>query len=499
MPLPTEAHVKRIRFLYVAVGLLLAGAVTFAAQAPPKPTPVALEPQALGAFLSQEVAGKDLVGLSLAVMRDGKVIYAGGAGKSSIAAGAPVAPDTRFAIGSITKQFTSACVLLLAEDGKLSPTDKVAKWFPDLTKASEITLLDLMNHVSGYPDYYPLDFVDRPMQKPIAVEELIRTFGTRTLDFEPGTRYSYSNTGFVILGRIVSKVSGEPFAAFLERRILKPLGMLDTVFEPETMGPSFAQGYVTFALGPPEVATPEGLGWVDAAGALYSTPSDLVKWDLALMDGKVLKPESNKVMTTPRKLADGTASGYGCGLAVSTRSGQTVLSHNGAVAGFYALNTMVPASRSAVVLLSNLDSYDAVNAAYARLMSAILPAPPASKPAEPAAAKKAPPPPTGVPAIAGPPAPEAARLMFLSLQKGQVDRALLGEEYSYFLTDEKIRGAAARLKPFGEPVKVDVESLAERGGMEVARTRLVFASGALKGLMYRTPDGKIQQFFVLKE
>jgi hypothetical protein len=101
-----------------------------------------------------------------------------------------------------------------------------------------------------------------------------------------------------------------------------------------------------------------------------------------------------------------------------------------------------------------------------------------------------------VPSIAGPPAPEAARLLFLALQKGQVDRALLGEEYSYFLTDEKIRAASARLKPWGEPTRVEVESVSERGGMEVARTRLVFANGVLKGLMYRTPDGKVQQFFV---
>jgi len=135
-----------------------------------------------------------------------------------------------------------------------------------------------------------------------------------------------------------------------------------------------------------------------------------------------------------------------------------------------------------LVLFSNLDSYDAVNAVYRRLMASLLPPP------EPAG-----------PVIAGPPAAEAARLMFRSLQQGQVDRALLGEEYSYFLTDAKIRSAAARLKPYAEPTKVEVESVSERGGMEVARTRLIFASGMLKGLMYRTPDGKIQQFFVLKE
>jgi len=482
--------------------LVLVVATLPAAQtaAPVKPAPIGLGPQALAAFLSEEVASKDLVGLSLAVMRDGKLVYFGGAGRSSIARNLPVTPETMFAIGSITKQFTSACILLLAEDGKLSVTDKVAKWFPDLTAAGEITVLDLLNHVSGYPDYYPLDFVDRPMQKPIPVDDLISRFGSRRLDFEPGTRYSYSNTGFVILGRIVSKVSGRPYAEFLEERILKPLGLTHTAFEPDPASAGLAQGYVTFALSPPEPATPEGPGWVGAAGALTSTPSDLVKWDMALIGGQVLKPDSFKLMTTPRTLKNGTVSNYGCGLGVRTRGADIILSHTGAVAGFYALNTVIPSTRSALVLLSNFDSYSAVDAVYGRLMEALLPAmpQPPAKPAEASAAKKSATP-SGVPVVSGPPAPEAARLLFLQLQKGAVDRTKLGDEYSAFLTDEKVRGASARLKAFGEPTSVEIVSMAERGGMEVARTRLVFAKGTLRGLMYRTPDGKVRQFFVLKD
>jgi CubicO group peptidase (beta-lactamase class C family) len=464
---------------------------------------VALQPEALARFLAEQVASKDFVGLSLAVMKDGKIVYAGGAGTASIAGNVAVSPETRFAIGSITKQFTSTCILLLAEEGKLSVHDKVAKWFPHLTKAEEITVLDLMNHVSGYPDYYPLDFVDRPMQKPIAVSALIDRWGGGKLDFEPGTRYSYSNTGFVMLGQIVSKVSGEPYASFLEKRVLKPQGLTHTVFEPrDPAPPEFARGYVTFALSQPEPATPEGPGWVDAAGALYSTASDLAKWDLALMEGKVLKPESYKLMTSPRKLADGTLSNYGCGLAVGKRGEQPLLGHSGAVAGFYAQNNMFPQSKSAVVLLSNFDSYDAVNRVYSAVVSSLVPVPdpPAQKASAEKPAEKPPAPPQGVPSIAGPAAPEAARLLFLALQAGKVDRAQLGEEYSYFLTDEKIRGASARLQPYGEPTKVDTLSVNERGGMEVARTRLAFSGGkTLTGLMYRTPDGKVQQFFVSRE
>jgi D-alanyl-D-alanine carboxypeptidase len=155
-----------------------------------------------------------------------------------------------FAVGSITKQFTAACILLLAEEGKLSVSDKVAKYFPDLTDANEITLLDLMNHVSGYPDYYPLDFVDRRLLKPIAVDRLIHEYGTEPLDFPPETRWSYSNTGFVILGRVVEKASGEPFGKFLKQHILAPLAMDHTLFDPAPGTPGLAQGYRSFALSP---------------------------------------------------------------------------------------------------------------------------------------------------------------------------------------------------------------------------------------------------------
>jgi hypothetical protein len=173
------------------------------------------------------------------------------------------------------------------------------------------------------------------------------------------------------------------------------------------------------------------------------------------------------------------------------------LSHNGAVAGFYALNTMVPSSRSAAVLLSNLDDYDTVSTIYARMVRMIVPPAPAAPP--PAAAKPTPPEKPYVPTIMGPPAPEACKEMLLAFQAGRVDRLQLSDEFNYFLTDQKIRGASARLTPFGEPTKVEVESVNERGGMEVARVRFVFAKGALKGLMYRMPDGKIEQFFVNRE
>jgi hypothetical protein len=181
-----------------------------------------------------------------------------------------------------------------------------------------------------------------------------------------------------------------------------------------------------------------------------------------------------------RQLTDGRTSFYGCGLALSFRNRRFVISHGGAVEGFVASNLAVPSTRSAAVLLSNY-SGGGPSAIFDRMVDAILPSPTA-----------------GVPKIDGPPAVEAQKQMLAAYQAGKVDRAKLGEEFGYWLTEAKLRAASLKLKPYGEPTKADVESVNERGGMEVSVVRFTFAGGTLRGLMYRTPDGKVQQFFVSK-
>lgn len=443
--------------------------------------PESFEVTAVEAYLAGQVKAKGLTGLSVAVVQDGQLKLARSYGVRSLETREPLTTNTLLAIGSVTKQFTCACVLLLAEQGKLSVRDRVSQYFPNLTRARDITLLDLMQHVSGYHDYYPLDFVDARMATPISPDALIQQYAGAPLDFEPGSRYSYSNTGYEILGRVVEKVSGESFGAFLGRHILGPLGLRHTVYEPAAPGPELAQGYASFALGPFEAAKPEARGWLAAAGAINSTASDLAAWDLALLDGRVLKPESLRTMTERRTLTDGRLSDYGCGLRIVVQDGLTVLKHNGAVAGYLAYNAMIPATRSAVVVLSNCEEETALANLHATLLSLLT-----RQPAR-------------LPKIAGPPADQAARAFWSRLQAGEVVRAELGEEFSAFLTPEKLQGAAARLKPFGAPKKVTLERLSERGGMEVSTLRFTFDSGPLSGLMYRSPDGRIQQFFIRKE
>jgi D-alanyl-D-alanine carboxypeptidase len=336
-----------------------------------------------------------------------------------------------------------------------------------------------MNHVSGYPDYYPLDFVDRRMQQPIAPDELLRQYAGGKLDFEPGTRYSYSNTGYILIGRVVERVSGESLGAFLARRIFKPLGMNHTFYELDPADGRLATGYTTFALSDPEPAVPEGKGWLGGAGGIYSTPADLAKWNLALMNGKLLKPESYQLMTSPRKLVNGRISDYGCGLSVKTQSGRQVISHNGAVSGFNTWGAMIPSTRSAVIMTCNLDG--GLGSLPSQVFSLLLKEP------------------SNVPDIAGPAVIEIVKSVFASFQKGRVNRQQFADEFNHYLTDKMLAATAKRLERYGRPAKLEVVSAGERGGMEVTTTRVTFKNDELRVLMYRQPDGKIEQFFVYKD
>ncbi|HEV2387744.1 MAG TPA: serine hydrolase domain-containing protein [Candidatus Acidoferrales bacterium] len=441
--------------------------------------PAVVDWEAVDSSVDLLIHQEGLVGVSVATASQGQLLMAKGYGKSSLETGAAVTPDTLFAIGSITKQFTAACVLLLAEQGKLSVDDKVSKFFPGLTGANQISLLDLMNHVSGYRDYYPLDFLDPRMLKPISADQLIHDYATRPLDFPPGTRWSYSNTGFIILGRVVEMVSGRPFGQFLRSRILQPLGMTHTLFQPAPGTAGLAEGYTSFALGPPVPAKREADQWLYSAGGLYSTASDLMKWDLALVGGRVLAPRFYRLMTTPRVLSDGRTTRYGCGIAISVNSeGETVLEHTGAVSGFMASNVIVPETQSAVVVLMNSEALEGLRDVQARIIKALFPAR------------------SGAPTVSGPPALEAARAMLQSLQEGRVDRSLLGDPYNWFLTDAKLREAAEWLAPLGEPSAAEVARVGERGGMETATIVFTFGSKRVLTMILRSPDGKIQQFLL---
>jgi len=450
----------------------------------PADPPKTFSLQAIDDYVRAQVRENGYPGLSLAIVREGLIVLAKGYGKRSVEDGAPVEPDTMFAVGSVTKQFACACILLLAEEGKLSVDDQVAKYYPALTSADRITLYDLMTHTSGYRDYYPLDFVDRRLVRPIHEDPLLAEYAGTKLDFEPGARWSYSNTGYVLLGRVVEKVSGKPFGQYLKERILDPIGMTHSAIEPGSDVGSRARGYTAFALGPLEPAVPEATGWLSAAGNLWASAPDLARWDLALAEGRLLKLASFRLMTSPRVLRSFRRTGYGCGLSLRQVEGEAVLSHFGSISGFQSFNAIVPRTRSAVVLLTNSEHLNpgAIHSAILQLL--------VKDQKQPVA--------TDAPKVQGPSPKEVALDFLHQMQSGKLNRQELGEEFNAFLTDERVQAAAPGLKALGEPETIEVESIEERGGMEVTTFQLAFKTAKLRALLYRTPDGKIQQLLFRK-
>jgi D-alanyl-D-alanine carboxypeptidase len=317
------------------------------------------------------------------------------------------------------------------------------------------------------------------MSQPVAPDESIARYAKRPLDFEPRTRFSYSSTGYKILGRVIEKVTGKPLGVVLTERILKPVGMTHSSYMPPESTPGLAKGYTSYALGPAEPASPEGTGWMFGASGIYASAGDIARWDVALASGKVLGPDSYRVFSTPRRLTSGRSTSYGCGIVSTVKGGDVILQHTGMDSGFSSANYLNPRTRSAVVLLSNRDDVplgDLVSD-IARLLNA----------------ERRPP-----LEIEGPGTLDVAKDIFVAIQSGRIDRHRFGDDFNFFLTDAKVQAASARLSPLGAPTQVEVESKQERGGIEEAEVRFTFGATKLRAVMFRSVDGKVEQFLIKK-
>ncbi len=421
---------------------------------------------------------KGFIGMEMVVIQKSKPSVSLVAGCKSFQGEAPIQEDTPFAIGSLSKQFTCAAIFLLAQEGKLSPMDKVSRWYPKLTNANRITLLDLMNHTSGYSDYYPLDFLDRRMAKSIVLDDLIQQYAGGKVDFDPGEKFSYSNTGFTILGRVVERASGKPLGEFLKEKIFVPLGMKSASLDPRQDLPGLVKGYRALGIETHEWAPPEGMGWLHGAGGIWASANDLGKWAIALMSGKILDKKSMELLTRARILNSGKKRYYGCGLSVNERDGEVIWAHGGAVSGFHANISMMPRTQSAVILLVNSEHLDD-SKIHQDILNLLLKEP------------------SSLPVINGPKPIECAKNLVAQLGSGTLETKQLGEEFALYMTPKRLEAYARRLKELGLPTGFLVESSYERGGMEVAMLRILFKEGnSLKASLYRTPDGKIQQFLL---
>jgi D-alanyl-D-alanine carboxypeptidase len=455
-----RTRVLAVYFVFFACAML-----RLAAQAPLEPVLDRKIPAALAA------AGAPSV--SVGIIRNGRLEYARAFGRADLAKNRPATADTRYAVGSISKQFTAAALLLEQEQGKLSLDDKVSKYYPELTRAEEVTIRHLLSHTSGYEDFAPQDYFIPEWSKPTTPDEILNRWAKKPLNFDPGTEWQYSNTNYVLAGRILEQVSGQELLPFLQEHFFTPLGMA-SAGDCEIKNPADATAYTRYALGPPRQVAREGRGWYFAAGELCMTASDLVKWDIAFLNKRVLSTKSYEEFTREMKLKNGKPTHYALGLSVGEFHGTSLIAHTGEVSGFLAANSLLPAKNAGVVVLSNEDGVNLIGP-LSQMLRGMLVDPPNSD------AEKQ---------------DRQIRGILEGLQQGRIDRALFTANADAYFTGIALDDYRNSLAPLG-PLQLLTRQVEEhRGGMTYLNFRAHFQKNSVIVSIYVTPDGHFEQFLV---
>ncbi|MBV1775688.1 beta-lactamase family protein [Burkholderiaceae bacterium DAT-1] len=413
--------------------------------------------------------------VSVAIVTDNEVAFTGAWGKASLNPVRDAKPDMRYAIGSVSKQFTAAALLMLEADGKLSLDDKVSRYLPDMGAGGEATIRQLLAHTSGMRDYWPQDYVFRDMLTPVTADQIIDRFARQPLDFAPGERWQYSNTGYVVAGKIFEQVAGEPLLSFLQRRVFKPLNMLSAMdFDQHTLDAHDPVPYTGYLMGPIQQAPRAGEGWMFAAGALAMTAEDLAKWDISLMRESLMPHAQYAAFTREVLLNNGAGSQYGLGLSVKLKNESRVLSHGGEVSGFVSSNTVYPDKHLAVVVLTNSDANNAAASISEKIEEMLL--------------------------KAGAPTDEAmlqqAKAIFTQLQQGKIDRTLFSDNGNHYFNETVLKQAMTSLGSLGKVKSFEQVRTSTRGGMTNRAFKVKADKGNVKVLTRTWINGPIEQFTV---
>jgi CubicO group peptidase (beta-lactamase class C family) len=301
--------------------------------------------------------GKDSVpGIAVLIAKNGKILYEKGYGNANIEKAIPVSPDTKFRIGSITKQFTAASILRLQEQGKINVNDKLSQYIPDFPRGNEVTIYQLLTHTSGIHSYTNRDDFNSRIISPVSDTSLIKLIESGGFDFDPGESISYSNSGYFILGYLVSKISEKSYSNYLSDEFFKPLGMKNTGVYINTNRP--ANEAIGYAFENGNLVKPPDwdMTWAGGAGAIYSTVNDLFIWNEAVFNGKVLNAASLKMAFTQAKLNNGQqASGmaYGFGWMLPSYRGMKFIAHGGGLDGFLSYLLRQPEENITICVLTN--------------------------------------------------------------------------------------------------------------------------------------------------
>ena len=438
----------------------------------------AQQPQDLASKLSQKIEAalkkSGAPSVSVAVVEDGKPVFAKAFGKADLAANRAAGTDTRYAIGSISKQFTAAAVLLAAEQGRLSLDDTVSKYFPDLTRAGEITVRQLLSHTSGYEDYAPQDYLIPEWTKATTPQAILDRWAKKPLNFDPGTKWQYSNTNFVLAGEIFEKAMGQQLVPFLREKIFDPLGM-PSAGDCVPAGSADATAYTRYATGPPRPVGREAAGWYFAAGELCMTPSDLAKWDVAFLEKRIIGGRSYDEFTREVKLTNGDSTHYALGLTLGDLSGIPLLQHGGEVSGFIAANTVLPSRNGAVAVLSNEDGVN-LSGPLARQIATLVFLPEQPQPSDKDT--------------------KQVQAILEGLRSGRIDRALFTANANSYFNETALKDLKTSLGALGKLKSVTSAGENLRGGMTHRTYRAEFQKKTLTLNIYVMPDGKYEQFMM---
>jgi D-alanyl-D-alanine carboxypeptidase len=469
----------------VAVGLLatslLLGAVPAAVLAQPSNVLDAATAARVDQAVEKVIADTGIPSASIALVERGRIVYLQAYGKARLEPPMAASTEMQYSVGSVSKQFTAALILMLVEDGKMTLDDPVGKYLPHLTRANEVTVREVLSMTAGYQDFWPEDYVMTTMMAPTTAQHILDVWGGKPLDFDPGTQWQYSNTNYVIAGRIAEIVGGKPLVEQLRARIFDPLHMTGVRDQDASHLPSSdPTGYFQHALGPMRPAPLEGTGWMFAAGELAMSPHDLALWNISMMNRSLLKPASYDAMFTDVKLKNGKPTGYGLGVQVSERDGQRIISHSGEVSGFVSQNVVYPDSKAAVTVLTNIDASRAAGTIAHALEPIVLSVST-----------------TGAPPAAVQAAETRALKIFTGLQNGQLDRSQLTDLCNNYFTAEAVQDFASSLKPLGTPQSFRQIAQEPRGGMVFRAFRVEFPNRRLTVTTYEEPNSKLEQYLVL--
>ncbi|HEY6351020.1 MAG TPA: serine hydrolase domain-containing protein [Candidatus Angelobacter sp.] len=412
--------------------------------------------------------------VSLALVKDGQIVYAKAYGDAQLEPRRPAASEMRYSIGSGSKPFTAMALLLLQEQGKLSLDDKVSRFLPDLNRANEVTIRQLLSHTSGYQEFWPVDYVLPGMLQPVTSQKILDQWARQPLNFDPGTKWSISDTNYVIAGVIAEKASGMPLRQFLKDKIFTPLHMDSVVdIDQEKLSETDPVGYMRFGIGPQRPAVKEAKGWLFAGEELAMTAQDLGKWDISVMDQTLLKPSSYRELETVAVLKNGLGTPNGLAFGVNRQAGRRAVYTLGDISGFAAANTIFPDERVAVAVLANEDAGapSEITRSIAPLLMAV---------EDPLAPQKL----------------EQARKIFDGLQHGTLDRSQFTNNANGYFSDQALKDFADSLAPLGPPQQFIQTDKSLANGLTHRTFKIKFAQKTLNAQTAEASGGKLEQYLI---